>query len=109
MCGGQDYTVATTNGGNSVGAGQIVDAKGHGIPAFGSFTLTDTTADVVLGTFPIGHGNGHPNQTLTECTGTSFIGTVADLGPPPPGGYPPGVAASDTVEGTVDIFVVLQL
>jgi hypothetical protein len=107
-CNGQEFTVAVTNGGKSSSAGQIVDAKGHGIPAFGTFTITDTTANVVLLSNPIGHGNGHPNQTLTECTSTTPLGTVADLGPPPPGGYPPGVKPSDTVEGHVDVFVVLQ-
>jgi hypothetical protein len=97
------------NGGNSTGAGQIVDAKGHGIPAFGTFTVTDTTADVVLFSGPIGHGNGHSNQTLTRCTGTTFTGTVADLGPPPPGGWQPPIKLTDSVEGTVEVFVVLQL
>jgi hypothetical protein len=102
-------TVAVSNGGNSSGAGQVVDAKGHGIPAYGAFTLTDTTVDVVLAVGPIGHGNGHPNQTLTECTATTLTATVADLGPPPPGGYPAGVSPSDTVQGTIDVFVVLKV
>jgi hypothetical protein len=106
---GQDYTVAITNGGNSNGAGQIVDAKGHGVVANGTFTVTDTTANVVLFQGPIGHGNGHGNQATTECTGQAFGGTVADLGPPPPGGYPVGVSPSDAVVGSFDVFVVLKL
>jgi hypothetical protein len=106
---GQAYVVAITQGGNSNSAGQIVDAKGHGIPANGTFTVTDTTANVVLFTGPIGHGNGHPNQTTTECAGQSFVGTVADLGPPPPGGYPAGVSPSDTVVGSFDVFVILKV
>ena len=106
---GQDYTVAITQGGNSNGAGQIVDALGHGIPANGTFTVTDTTADVVLFQGPSGHGNGHPNQTTTECTGQAFTGTVADLGPPPPGGYPAGVSPTDTVVGSFDVFVILKV
>jgi hypothetical protein len=106
---GQDYTIAITNGGKSNGAGQIVDAKGHGIPANGTFTATDTTANVVLFQGPIGNGSGHRNQTTTECTGQSFTGTVADLGPPPPGGYPAGVSPSDTVVGSFDVFVVLKV
>jgi hypothetical protein len=106
---GQTYTVAITQGGNSNGVGQIVDAKGFGIPANGTFTLTDTTANVVLSQGPIGHGSGHENQTTTECTGQAFVGTVADLGPPPPGGFPTGVSASDTVVGSFDVFVVLKV
>jgi len=106
---GQSYTVAITQGGNSNGAGQIVDAQGHGIPASGTFTVTDTTQSVVLFQGSIGHGSGHANQTTTECTGQSFVGTVADLGPPPPGGYPTGVLASDSVVGSFDVFVVLKV
>jgi hypothetical protein len=106
---GQTYTVAITQGGQSNGAGQIVDANGHGIPAFGTFTVTDTTANVVLFQRPIGHGSGHGNQTTTECTGQAFTGTVADLGPPPPGGYPAGVLPSDTAVGSVDVFVILKV
>jgi hypothetical protein len=108
-CGGQTYTVAVTNGGNSVGAGQIVDAHGHGIPTSGTFTVTDTTANVVLFSGPAGNSHGHPNQTTTECTGTVVLGTVADLGPPPPGGWPAGVLPTDTVVGTIDIFVILKV
>jgi hypothetical protein len=106
---GQSYTVAVPQGGNSNGAGQIVDEMGHGIPVTGTFTVFDTTADVVLFEGPIGHGNGHSNQTTIECTGQSFTGSVADLGPPPPGGWPAGVLPSDSVVGTFDVFVVLQL
>ena len=62
MCGGQMYTVAVTNGGNSAGAGQIVDANGHGIPTSGTFTVTDTTAHVVLFSGPAGISHGHPKS-----------------------------------------------
>jgi hypothetical protein len=106
---GHDYTVAITNGGNSNGAGQLVDALGHGIPANGTFTATDTTRNVVLFTGPIGHGNGHANQETTECTGQAFTGTVADLGPPPPEGYPAGVLPTDMVVGSFDVFVILKI
>jgi hypothetical protein len=108
-CGGQEFTVAVTQGGNSNGAGQIVGMKGHGIPTTGTFTVIDTTANVELFSGPAGNGHGHPNQATTECMGIAFIGTVADLGPPPPGGYPAGVLPTDSVEGNVDIFVILKL
>jgi hypothetical protein len=105
-CGGQEFTVAVSQGGNSNGAGQIVDMKGHGIPVGGTFTIIDTDANVVLMQGPIGNSNGHINATPTECKGTAFTGTVGDFAPPP---YPPGVSASDTLVGTIDAFVILKL
>ena len=88
---GQSYLIAVSNGGKSNSAGQVVDAKGHGIPAYGTFSVMNLNPDasptsVVLGN--IGHGNGHSNQVTTECTGQTFSGIVSDLGPPPyPGNW----------------------
>jgi hypothetical protein len=109
VCGGQPLTFAITNLHNSNGAGQLVDASGHGIAAFGTFLVTDITAGVVLFGGPINNGNGHSNQKVTECTGITFISTVADLRATPPGGLPAGVLPTDTAVGTVDAFVVLKV
>lgn len=105
-CAGTEYMVAVPNAEGSNGAGQIVGAKGHGIPVTGTFTVTDTTVGMVLesGTFGV---PGHPNQATTECTGTSFTGTVADFFPPD-APLPPGVSPSDTIVGSLDVFVVLK-
>jgi len=105
-CAGTDFMVAVPNPEGSNGAGQIVGAKGHGIPVTGTFTITDTTAGVVLDSEPFGVP-GHPNQTTTECTSTSLIGTVGDIFPPD-APLPPGVSPTDTVVGSLDVFVVLK-
>jgi hypothetical protein len=105
---GQSYTVAKENGGQSVGAGQVVGAHGHGILVSGTVTGTDTTASVVLFQGTIGHGSGHANQATTACTSVQTL-TVADLGPPPGGVFPPGVAPSDTLVITVDVIIVLKV
>ena len=41
-------TVSVQRGQNGNGAGQIVGAKGHGIPVEFTFTLTDVTTATVL-------------------------------------------------------------
>jgi hypothetical protein len=105
---GQTYTVAKENGGQSVGAGQVVGAHGHGILVSGTVTGTDTTAGVVLFHNAIGHGGGHANQATTACTSVQTL-TVADVGPPPGGVFPPGVAPSDTLVITVDVIIVLKI
>lgn len=103
-CDGQTLDVITPNGGNNNGAGQIIDAQGHGIPGTGTFTLTDTTTSTVVITEAFGN-SGHRNQEQTECTGTVFEGTASEVFG---NDLPPGVAPSDTVVGTVDLFVVLK-
>ena len=105
---GQTYTVAVENPSGSNGAGQIVGAPGHGILVSGTVTATDTTAGVVIFAITLGDGQGHANQATTACTEV-VTETVADLGPPPGGIYPPGVAATDTLIITVDAVIVLKL
>jgi len=105
---GQSYTVATENGGMSVGAGQVVGAHGHGILVSGTFTGADTTASVVLFQSTIGRGSGHGEQATTACTSVQTL-TVAALGTPPGGVYPPGIAASDTLVLTTDVIIVLKV
>src|SRR5262245_47613917 len=100
-------TVSVQRGANANGAGQIVDAKGHGIPVEAVLTLTDLTTSTVLATetTATGHGNGHPNQPTTHCSGVLFEGPASDF----PGGVPPGVNPADTVELTIDALAVLKL
>ncbi|HEU5213874.1 MAG TPA: hypothetical protein VFU10_13980 [Gaiellaceae bacterium] len=88
------------------GAGQIVDATGHGIPVEAVLTLTDLTTATVLATetTATGHGNGHPNQQTTRCSGVLFEGPASDF----PDSLP-GVAPGDTVQLTIDALAVLQL
>jgi hypothetical protein len=105
---GQTYQIAVENPSGSNGAGQIVGANGHGILVSGTVTATDTTAGVVIFSSTLGDGRGHANQSTTACTEVT-TGTVADLGPPPGGVYPPGVAATDTLVFTVEAVVVLKL
>jgi hypothetical protein len=100
-------TVSVQRGQNSKGAGQLVDMKGHGIPVKIVFTLTDLTTSTVIDTETqlSGHGHGHPNQTTTECTGVVFHGSASDFF----GAHlPPGVAPTDTIEASIDAFVILK-
>lgn len=100
-------TVSVQRGQNSKGAGQIVGMKGHGIPVKTVFTLTDLTTNTVIdsSTQLSGHGHGHPHQATTECKGVVLQGTASDVF----GTHlPPGVAATDTIQGTVDVFVIIK-
>ena len=99
-------TVAVQRGDNANGAGQIVDAKGHGIPVEATLTLTDLTTATLLGTETTATGQGHPNQSATECTGDLFLGSASDFFG---NDLPPGVAPADTVQLAFDGFAVIQL
>jgi hypothetical protein len=101
-------TVSVQRGQHANGAGQVVDAKGHGIPVETTLTLTDLTTSTVLGTETTasGHGNGHPNQTATHCSGVLFQGSASDFFGTD---LPPGVAATDTVQFAIDALVVIKL
>jgi hypothetical protein len=99
-------TVSVQRGENSNGVGQIVGAKGHGIPVRFSFTVLDvTTGDVVFSdTESVGGGHAHPNQPTTACSFTEFEGTAAEVFD---GELPPGVEPTDVVRGvgTVDVII----
>lgn len=100
-------TVTVQRGENATGAGQIVDATGHGIPVEATLTLTDLTTTTVLGneTTATGQGNGHPNQPATPCSGVLFQGTAADFFG---ADLAPGVAPKDTVQLTIDALAVIK-
>ena len=99
-------TVAVQRGANANGAAQIVDAQGHGIGVEAVLTLTDLTTSTVLGTetTATGHGNGHPNQPTTHCTGVLFEGPASEF----PGTLPAGVGPADTVQLTIDAFAFFK-
>jgi len=101
-------TVLVQRGDNANGAGQIQDVKGHGIPVNAILTLTDLTTSTVLGTetTATGHGNGHPNQPATHCTGVLFQGPASDFFGPD---LPDGVGSTDTVQLFFDGFAVIKL
>jgi hypothetical protein len=100
-------TVSVQRGEKANGAGQIVDSKGHGIPVEATLTLTDLTTATVLGTetTATGHGNGHPNQPATHCTGDLFQGSASDFFGKD---LPPDVAPTDTVQLAFDGFAVIK-
>jgi hypothetical protein len=85
-----------------------VDAQGHGIPVNATLTLTDLTTSTVLGSemTATGDGNGHPNQPATHCSGVLFQGAASDFFGTD---LPPGVAPTDTVQLTIDAFVIVKL
>ena len=101
-------TVSVQRGENSNGVGQIVGAKGFGIPVSFTFTLTDVTTNTVLdsGTDTTGGGHAHPNQTASHCSGVAFAGTASDIFGTD---LPPGVSATDTIRGTIDGWVIVKL
>jgi hypothetical protein len=100
-------TVAVAPGQNSNGAGQIVDMKGHGIPAAFNFTVTDMTTAMLLDSEPsvVGNGNAHQNQQTTHCSGVEFDGSAsAFFGTQ----LPSGVSPDDQIVATIDVWVVLK-
>lgn len=105
VCGSQTFTVAVENGGNNVGAAQVVDSFGHAILVSGTSTITDTTTDTVLGAWTSGHGGGHDNQAQTLCV-TRIIYTGSDAFGPD---LPPGVGATDRILYEIDFWVVLKV
>jgi hypothetical protein len=52
-----------------------------------------------------GHGHGHRHQATTECTGVTFSGAASDFFGTQ---LPPGVAATDMVEASIDAFVIIK-
>jgi hypothetical protein len=100
-------TVSVQRGENANGAGQIVDAQGHGIAVEALLTLTDLTSSTVLATetTATGHGNGHPNQSTTRCSGVLFQGPALDFFG---SDLPPGLDPTDTVQLTIDAFAVIK-
>jgi hypothetical protein len=91
------------------GAGQLVDAKGHGIGVAFTVTTTDVTTSTVLDTesVAVGGGNAHPNQETTNCSGVVFLGPASVFFGPGP--LPPGVAATDTIQVFISGEVIVKL
>jgi hypothetical protein len=102
-----DLEITVQRGENSNGAGQIVDTKGHGIPVAIAFTFTDVTTQTVLDSesFAVGDGHAHSNQATIHCSGVTFEGTASDVFGQD---LPPGVSATDTIMGSIDVDVVIK-
>ena len=102
-------TVSVPRAEDSNGVGQIVGAKGHGIPVTFSFTITDVTTDTVLDSesSAVGGGHAHPNQATTTCSAVLFSGSASDFFGEDP--LPPGVAATDTIEASISVEVIAKL
>jgi hypothetical protein len=101
-------TVSVPRSESNNGVGQLVGAKGHGIPVAFTATITDVTTNTILGSdsSAVGHGHGHPNQTATTCSGVVFLGPAsAFFG----GGLPPGVAPTDTIQVSIVGQVIVKL
>jgi hypothetical protein len=80
--------------------------KGHGIPVQDTFTLTDLTTSTVLDSEVTTTGqSGHSNQQPAHCSGALFEGAASDYFGTV---LPPGVAATDTVQLTLDAFAVIK-
>ena len=104
-------SVNNANGGNGqggFGAAQVVGTTGtHGMPTAFTFGLFDVTTNTPIFSFTNvqGGGNSHPNQATTDCTAT-LTGTASQLGFTGP--LPPGVSATDTLQETTTVTVIIQ-
>jgi hypothetical protein len=101
-------TVSVPRGNDNNGAGQLVGAKGHGIPVAFTFTITDVTTNFVIDSesAAVGHGHAHRNQATTTCSGVLFSGPAsAFFGGGP---LPPGVAATDTIQVSIVGQVIVK-
>jgi hypothetical protein len=104
-----EVTVSVPGSESNNGAGQVVDAKGHGIGVAFTFTITDVTTNTVLDSesSAVGGGNAHPNQATTTCSGVVFSASASDFfggGP-----LPAGVAPTDTIEASIVGEVIVKL
>jgi hypothetical protein len=93
----------------SNGAGQIVGAKGHGIPVAFTFTLTDVTKGKVLSTeqTAVGGGHAHSNQSTTSCSGVAFEAPASEFFEGGP--LPPEVNPTDTIQASLAGQVIVKL
>jgi hypothetical protein len=94
---------------NSNGAGQIVGAKGHGIPVLFTFSATDLTKSKVLfeEQKASGGGHGHSNQPTTNCSGVSFEAPASEFFEGGP--LPPEVEPTDIIQASLVGEVVVKL
>ena len=110
-CGGGvgTVTVSVQRGRNSNGAGQIVGRKGHGIPVSFTSTVTDVTTHTVLHTdsHAVGKGHAHRNQVTTHCSGVVFDAPASVFFAPGP--LPAGVHATDDIQVSIDVEVIIKL
>ena len=107
-CEGTPLTVSVARNEHGKGAGQIVGAKGHGIPVNFAITVNDLTTGV-NGVFheteTKGNGNAHHNQATTNCSLPIFEGEAAEVFGTE---LPEGVAGADIVEVVEEVNVVLK-
>jgi hypothetical protein len=104
-----EVSVSVPRGENSNGAGQIVGAKGHGIPVAFTFTATDLTAGKVLFSEQTasGGGHGHSNQPTTSCSGVAFEAPASEFFEGGP--LPPEVEPTDIIQASLVGQVIVKL
>ena len=107
-CDGIGTVPITLTRGDSFGAAQFVDAKGHAIPVVLTVTVTDMTTGTVIDSqfFAVGGGHAHSNEATTHCSGVRFEGLASDFFGTD---LPPGVAAGDTIRSSFDGGVIIKL
>jgi len=102
-------TVSVPRSENNNGVGQLVGVKGHGIPVAFTFTITDVRTDTVLESESeaVGGGHAHSNQATTTCSAVLFSAPASEFfggGP-----LPPGVLATDIIEASISVEVIVKL
>lgn len=106
-CGGTTYTVVVENGGQNVGAVQVLDQFGHAIIVNGLNSYWEVEGGYWLGYYPSGHGAGHGSQTTTTCHAEHMY-LVSDLmGPADAAAL--GIPLDDHVFWQLDYVVVLKV
>jgi len=106
-CGGTTYTVVVENGGQNVGAVQVLDEFGHAILVDGLNSYWEVEGAFYLGYYPSGHGAGHGGQTTTTCHAEHLF-LVSDLMGSAEAAFL-GIPLSDHVFWQLDYVVVMKV
>jgi hypothetical protein len=106
-CSGLGDVAVSVQGADSAGAAQIVGARGHLVPVTAAFTIVDLTTGEVLeiDADALGGGHAHPSQATTTCSTVLFTDTAGNLAGNEP--LPPGVSATDVIQGSISATVVV--
>jgi hypothetical protein len=104
-----EVSVSVPRGERSNGAGQIVGAKGHGIPVAFTFTATDLTSGKVLFVeqTAAGGGHAHGNQPTTSCSGVVAEAAASEFFEGGP--LPPEMQPTDIIQASLVGLVVVKL
>jgi hypothetical protein len=104
-----EVTVSVPASEKNNGAGQIVGAKGHGIPVAFTFSAVDLNngKEVFSEETAAGGGHAHSNQSVTNCTGVAFEAPASEFFEGGP--LPAEVAPTDIIQARLAGQVIVKL